>query len=87
MRMREYLTRPNPGSKVFTFHKQGILIDRAMQTSYPDIYAASDVAQGIDFSTGQYSVQAIQPTAAEHGQSQPAIWRVLKAPYIAVAST
>lgn len=48
--------------------EQGILIDRSMQTSYPDIYAAGDVAQGIDFSTGQYSVQAIQPTAAEHGQ-------------------
>ncbi len=47
---------------------QGILIDRQMQTSNPDVYAAGDVAQGLDFSTGEYSVQAIQPTAADHGQ-------------------
>jgi NAD(P)H-nitrite reductase large subunit len=47
---------------------QGVLIDRHMQTSVADIYAAGDVAQGLDFSTGDYSVQAIQPTAADHGQ-------------------
>ncbi|RME36023.1 MAG: NAD(P)/FAD-dependent oxidoreductase [Gammaproteobacteria bacterium] len=47
---------------------QGILIDRNMQTSVEGIYAAGDVAQGRDFSTGEYSVQAIQPTAAEHGR-------------------
>lgn len=45
---------------------QGILINRHMQTNFPDIYAAGDVAQGLDFSTGQYSVQAIQPTAVDH---------------------
>lgn len=48
--------------------KQGILVNRHMQTNDPDIYAAGDVAQGRDFSTGEYSVQAIQPTATEHGQ-------------------
>ena len=62
--------RPNieflEGSGVKT--DQGALIDRHMQTSVPDIYAAGDVAQGLDFSTGDYSVQAIQPTAADHGQ-------------------
>jgi len=47
---------------------QGILIDRNMQTNRADVYAAGDVAQGLDFSTGDYSVQAIQPTAADHGQ-------------------
>ena len=47
---------------------QGILINRHMQTSDPDIFAAGDVAQGRDFSTGESSVQAIQPTATEHGQ-------------------
>ncbi len=45
----------------------GILVDRHLQTSHPDIYAAGDVAEGRDFSTGGYSVQAIQPTAVEHG--------------------
>jgi NADPH-dependent 2,4-dienoyl-CoA reductase/sulfur reductase-like enzyme len=62
--------RPNveflQGSGIKTDH--GILIDRQMQTSNPDVYAAGDVAQGLDFSTGEYSVQAIQPTAADHGQ-------------------
>lgn len=47
---------------------QGILINRQMQTNITDIYAAGDVAQGLDFSTGEYSVQAIQPTASDHGQ-------------------
>ena len=32
------------------------------------MYAAGDVAQGRDFSTGEFSVQAIQPTAADHGR-------------------
>ncbi len=47
---------------------QGILVDRRMQTSNPDVYAAGDVAQGVDFSTGEYQVQAIQPTATDHGR-------------------
>lgn len=46
----------------------GILVNRNMQTNDPNIFAAGDVAQGRDFSTGEYSVQAIQPTATEHGQ-------------------
>lgn len=45
----------------------GILVNERLQTSHPDIYAAGDVAEGKDFSTGGYSVQAIQPTAVEHG--------------------
>jgi len=48
--------------------EHGILINEHMQTNDPDIYAAGDVAQGRDFSTGEYSVQAIQPTATEHAQ-------------------
>ena len=47
---------------------QGILVNRCMQTSSPDIYAAGDVAQGVDFSTGNQEVQAIQPTATDHGR-------------------
>ncbi len=46
---------------------QGIVIDRYFQTSVADIYAAGDVAQGLDFCTGEYAVHAIQPTAADHG--------------------
>ncbi len=62
--------RPNTdllnGTDVKTDH--GILIDEHMRTSNPDIFAAGDVAQGKDFSTGEYTVQAIQPTAADHGR-------------------
>lgn len=46
----------------------GILVDEYLQTSLPDIFAAGDVAQGPDFSTGKKEVHAIQPTASEHGR-------------------
>ena len=45
-----------------------VVIDEYMCSSVPDIYAAGDVACGRDFSTGEYTVQAIQPTAVEHGR-------------------
>ena len=46
----------------------GILVNENLQTSRKNIYAAGDVCQGRDFSTGGFSVQAIQPTAADHGR-------------------
>ena len=46
---------------------EGIIVDKNMQTNIVDIYASGDVAQGKDFCTGEYAVQAIQPTATEHG--------------------
>ncbi len=62
--------RPNTsvldGTDVKVDH--GILVDERLQSSDPHIFAAGDVAQGKDFSTGAYTVQAIQPTAAEHGR-------------------
>lgn len=47
---------------------QGLLVNEYLQTSNEDIYAAGDVCQGKDFSTGEYTVQAIQPTAVEHAK-------------------
>jgi NAD(P)H-nitrite reductase large subunit len=47
---------------------QGIVVNDRMQTNVPGIYAAGDVAQGRDFSTGQWVVHALQPTATEHGR-------------------
>ncbi|MDJ0832144.1 MAG: FAD/NAD(P)-binding oxidoreductase [Gammaproteobacteria bacterium] len=47
---------------------QGVLVNEWLQTSDPNVYAAGDVAQGLDFSTGEHSVQAIQPTATDHGR-------------------
>ncbi len=46
----------------------GVLVNDRLQSSHPDVYAAGDVCQGKDFSTSEYSVQAIQPTAADHGR-------------------
>ena len=46
---------------------QGIVVNDYLQTNDIDIYAAGDVCQGKDFNTGEYTVQAIQPTAVEHG--------------------
>ncbi len=48
--------------------EDGVLVNEFLQTDCDDIYAAGDVAQGKDFSTNNYSVQAIQPTAADHGR-------------------
>ena len=47
---------------------QGIVINERMETTVPGIYAAGDVAQGRDFSTGEWVVHALQPTATEHGR-------------------
>ncbi len=54
------------GSGIATDH--GILVDNHLATNIEGIYAAGDVAQGYDFSTGKREVHAIQPTASEHGR-------------------
>jgi len=46
---------------------QGIVVNEYMETTVPCIYSAGDVAQGRDFSTGEWVVHALQPTATEHG--------------------
>ena len=46
----------------------GILVDNTMRTSLPDVYAAGDVAETVDFSTGKLGVNAIQPNAADQGR-------------------
>ncbi len=45
-----------------------VRVDEFMAASQADIFAAGDVACGKDFSSGGYSVQAIQPTAVEHAR-------------------
>ncbi|MGI9407133.1 MAG: NAD(P)/FAD-dependent oxidoreductase [Hyphomicrobiaceae bacterium] len=47
----------------------GVLVNDRMQTSDGHVYAAGDVAEGIDFSTGSHEIHAIQPTAADHGRT------------------
>ncbi len=46
----------------------GVLVDHHLRTNVGGVYAAGDVAQGPDFSTGARAIHAIQPTAAEHGR-------------------
>ena len=47
----------------------GVLVNDRMQTNDVNVFAAGDVAQGIDFSTGSHEIHAIQPTAADHGRT------------------
>ena len=46
----------------------GIRVDHHLESSVKGIFAAGDCAEGPDFSTGGWSVHAIQPTATEHGR-------------------
>ena len=46
----------------------GIRVDRHLRSSVENVYAAGDCAEGLDFSTGEWAVHAIQPTATEHGR-------------------
>ena len=54
------------GSGVETY--RGVKVDPFHQTSAADVYAAGDVAEGIDLSTGHSDMLAVQPVAVEHGQ-------------------
>jgi NAD(P)H-nitrite reductase large subunit len=54
------------GSGVHT--DQGVLVNERMQTNFPFIYAAGDVAQGPDLLGMRPAVHAIQPTAIDHGR-------------------
>lgn len=47
----------------------GILVDDALRTSVPHIYAAGDVAEGRDLSTGRGAVHATWPTAVDQGRT------------------
>jgi NAD(P)H-nitrite reductase large subunit len=46
---------------------RGVKVDPFHETSASDVFAAGDVAEGIDLSTGHNDMLAIQPVAVEHG--------------------
>lgn len=48
--------------------EHGIVVDDTMRSSASDVYAAGDVAQGLELGTGESRVHAIQPTATDHGR-------------------
>ena len=53
------------GSGIETGH--GVIVNPYHQTNVADVYAAGDVAEGINLSTGHNDMLAIQPVAVEHG--------------------
>lgn len=48
---------------------RGILVDKQMRTSLPDIYAAGDCTEGMDISLGDHRVLAILPNAYMQGHT------------------
>jgi NAD(P)H-nitrite reductase large subunit len=48
--------------------ERGILVDAAMQSSVPGIYAAGDVTEAADFISGKRTLNAIQPNAADQAR-------------------
>jgi len=46
----------------------GVLVDASLRTNRPDVYAAGDVAEGLDFSTGKRAIMAIQPNAVDQAR-------------------
>lgn len=48
--------------------EQGIMVDKHMQTSKVDVYAAGDVAQTYDLARGRHRINAIWPNATEQGR-------------------
>ena len=54
------------GSGIAT--EYGVLVDEYLQSNLPDVYAAGDVAQAHDLSTGEKTVNAIQPNAVDQGR-------------------
>ena len=48
--------------------RQGIIVNEHLQSSVPGIYAAGDVCEGLDWSSGRRAVHAIQPVAVETGR-------------------
>jgi NAD(P)H-nitrite reductase large subunit len=48
---------------------QGILVDETMRTNVPTVFAAGDVAEGLNLITGQRQVIATWPNACSQGQT------------------
>jgi NAD(P)H-nitrite reductase large subunit len=46
----------------------GVFVDDHLRTNVPDVYAAGDVAEAMDFSTGERGINAIQPNAVDQGR-------------------
>ena len=47
---------------------RGVVVDSHLRTNEPNVYAAGDIAEGLDRISGHSDVHAIEPTAQEHGR-------------------
>ena len=47
----------------------GVLVDPSMQSNVEGVFAAGDVAEAIDFSTGQHALNAVQPAAVDQART------------------
>ena len=47
---------------------RGIKVDAHQQTNIPNVYAAGDIVESHDISTGEISVMAIQPVVVDHAR-------------------
>jgi nitrite reductase (NADH) large subunit len=48
--------------------KRGVVVDDHLRTSFPDIYAAGDVAEAKDYVSGRNATRTIWPVASEQGR-------------------
>ena len=48
--------------------ERGIRVDAGMRTNLPDVYAAGDVTEALDFHTGRPELNAIQPNAVDQAR-------------------
>jgi NAD(P)H-nitrite reductase large subunit len=48
--------------------RAGVVVDATMRSNVAGIYAAGDVAEALDFSTGEHGLNAVQPAAADQAR-------------------
>jgi len=61
--------------------RDGISIDQFCATDHPDVFAAGDAAEGLDFVTGEPTVQGNWMTAVEQGEHAALAMLGIHAPY------
>ncbi|HMH51065.1 MAG TPA: FAD-dependent oxidoreductase [Candidatus Acidoferrum sp.] len=47
---------------------RGVVVDSHLRSNVPNVYAAGDIAEGLDRISGHSDIHAIEPTAQEHGR-------------------
>lgn len=50
-------------------YQRGIIVDEKLKTNYPYIYACGDMAETVDFLTGERRIHGLYPVAVQHGST------------------